>query len=178
MDVLNARPGGAGPDHGVESPRATEQLVRERLSDPRTAASLIVLLDNLDALAFLAEGLNGVLQRGDTITESLASGVHELRALADQVPPYLGEPLSRLASEAPEIADAVTALLESGMLRRDIVDLLGTFADATITGVATARRDATSIDGIRSAFKAFRDPDVARGLGVMVEVARAIGKTV
>jgi hypothetical protein len=146
-------------------------------AEPSAASSLNLLLDNLEALAFLAEGLNGVLQRGDTITESLASGVHELRGVADQMP-YPAEPMSRLAAEAPGIADVVTALLESGMLRRDVVDRLGTFAEAAIQGVDAARRNASSMDGVRNAFRALRDPDVARGLGIMVEVARAIGKTV
>lgn len=174
-DVLSGPGTGADPGHDA-GPEA--ERLRARLEDPQTASSLNTLLDNLDGLAFLAEGLNGLLARGDTITESLASGVHELRGLTGQGPAYLIEPARKLADGAPQIADAVTALLESGMLRRDVVDMLGTLADAAVAGVSNAQRNGSAVDGVRPAYRALRDPDVARGLGVLIEIARAIGKQV
>ena len=58
-----------------------------------------------------------------------------------------------------------------------MVGLLGRFANAAVEGVRVAEAQNTSLDGVRATFRALRDPDVARGLGMLVEVARAIGKT-
>src|SRR4051794_30682548 len=54
----------------------------ERLDDPVVAESLNTLLDHADLLAVLVSGLNGLVSRGDTITDSIADGVVELRSVA------------------------------------------------------------------------------------------------
>jgi len=150
--------------------------LRARLDDPQVAAALNSLLDNVAVLALAAESINGLLERGDTITDSLASGLRELGGVRDTAS-YLAEPTRRLVHEAPEIADAATALLESGMLRREVVEQLGRFAGAAVQGVHNAERNGTQLNGIRATFHVLRDPDVAKGLGLLIEVARAIGKT-
>jgi uncharacterized protein YjgD (DUF1641 family) len=63
------------------------------------------------------------------------------------------------------------------MFRRDVVQVLGRVGQAAVQGVHTAEQNHTELSGLRATFRALRDPDVARGLGLMVEVARAIGKT-
>jgi len=48
------------------------QALAKRLAEPRTAAAVNTLLDHADLLALLVSGLDGLVSRGDTITDSLA----------------------------------------------------------------------------------------------------------
>ena len=49
-------------------------------------------------------------------------------------------------------------------------------AESANEGVERARRDQTEVGGVFSAVKALRDPDVARGLGTVIEIARSLGR--
>jgi hypothetical protein len=150
-------------------------VLRARLDDPAVAAALLTLLDNADVLALAVQSLDGLLRRADVIGNSVASGVGDLRVLAESVQ-FLVEPTRKLTEEAPQIADAATALLESGMLNREVVNLLGQFAAALLAGREAAQRNRTSVTGIRGTLGVLRDPEVGRGLGLLVEVARALGR--
>ena len=54
--------------------------VVERLNDPGVAASLVTLLDNAELLSTLVVGLGGLIERSDTIMDSVADGVAEFKA--------------------------------------------------------------------------------------------------
>lgn len=159
----------------VLSSSAADRL-RARLDDPKVAASLNLLLDNIDGLALAALSVNGFVSRAETISESLADGLGDVKSLSGSVQ-YLAGPTKRLADEAPQIADAAEALLDSGMLSRDVVTLLGAFAAALLEGAETAKRNETSVHGIRATLGLLKDPEVGRGLGLLVEVARALGRS-
>ncbi|MGF1647812.1 MAG: DUF1641 domain-containing protein [Kineosporiaceae bacterium] len=147
-----------------------------RLADPEVAASLHVLLDNAATLAFTVEALDGFLRRGDVIAESLATGVRDvLPALGDLE--GVAAQAGTVAARAPELFAAFEALVESGMLRPQVLEVLGTLAGALVEGADRARQEGTSV-GVFGALRALRDPDVARGLGLLVEVARALGRAV
>lgn len=146
-----------------------------RLDDPEVAAALLTLLDNADVLAFVVQSLDGLLRRADVISDSVESGLGDVRALADSAR-FLVEPTRKLAEQAPGIADAATALLDSGMLNRDVVTLLGQFAAAVLAGREASRRNRTTVSGIRGTLNVLKDPEVGRGLGLFVEVARALGR--
>jgi uncharacterized protein YjgD (DUF1641 family) len=149
--------------------------LRARLDDPQVAAALTLILDKADTLALGLVAIDGLLRRADTISESVESGLKDVRVLADSFA-FLASPTQRLAQDAPKIADAAEALLESGMLSRDVVNLLGSLAGALVSGAEQARLRRTSVTGALSAVKALRDPDVARGLGFVIEISRALGK--
>lgn len=51
--------------------------VTERLDDPAVAASLVARLDNVELLPTSVLGLSGLLERGDTIMDVVAEGVHD-----------------------------------------------------------------------------------------------------
>jgi hypothetical protein len=74
------------------------QALAERLAEPRTAAAISTLLDHADLLALLVSGLDGLVSRGDTITDSLAYGLSELLG-SDLVDPKVIE-IAALASRA------------------------------------------------------------------------------
>ena len=151
------------------------EVLRARLDDPEVAAALLTLLDNAEVLALVVQSFDGLLRRADVISSSVETGLGDVRALADSVR-FLVAPTRKLAEEAPEIADAATALLESGMLNREVVNLLGQFASALIAGRAAAQRNRTTVSGIRGTLHVLKDPEVGRGLGLLIEVARALGR--
>ena len=56
----------------------TRSRVLEKLTDPQTLATLNQLMERLPLAAFLLESLEGFIERGETIADSLADGVKEL----------------------------------------------------------------------------------------------------
>jgi uncharacterized protein YjgD (DUF1641 family) len=150
--------------------------LKSRLDDPEVAAALNTLLDHADVLALAAVSVGGFLERSDTIMSNLSGGISELRSVGGSAA-FLAEPTKRLAEEAPAIADAATALLDSGMLNKDVVDLLGRLAQALLVGAEAAKANGTSVNGLFPALRALKDPDVGRGLGFLIEVSRALGKS-
>lgn len=152
------------------------EALRARLDDPEVAAALSTLLDNAEVLALAVHSLDGLLRRAEVIGAGVETGIGDLRRLADSAR-FLVGPTRKLAEQAPGIADAAEALLDSGMFNRDVVTLLGRFATAFVSGAEAARRDGTTVNGALSALRALKDPEVARGLGLLLEVARALGRT-
>ena len=68
-------------DEGLEGDTSQDpgaQLV-ERLSEPETVETLNRLLDHLPAFTFMIESLDGFLNRGEVVLDSVAEGVAELR---------------------------------------------------------------------------------------------------
>ena len=151
-------------------------VLRARLDDPEVAAALLTLLDNADVLALVVQSLDGLLRRADVISGSIEAGLGDVRALAESAS-FLVQPTRKLAEQAPGIADAASALLDSGMFNREVVTLLGQFAAALIAGRDAAARKGTTVSGIRGTLQVLRDPEVGRGLGLLVEVARALGRS-
>ena len=151
-------------------------VLRERLQDPQVAANLAILLDHADLLALMVQSIDGLLQRADTISASVADGLQDARAMAESAKVAI-EPARRLAGHAPAIADAADVLLSSGMFAPDAVQTLGRLAAALADGAAVAQDKGTTVNGLLPMLRILRDPDVGRGLGLMVEVARALGRT-
>jgi hypothetical protein len=154
--------------------------VMERLNDPAVAASLVTLLDNAELLSTLVLGLSGLIERGDVIMGTVAESVAELKAP--------GGPLSdtselatirevavvgrQLAASAPLLAQ----VLDSSMARPETIQLLSDVSDAATEGSARARANDTRVVGLRGALHALKDPDVQRGLGLVVEISRSLGR--
>ena len=49
-------------------------------------------------------------------------------------------------------------------------------SEAATEGAAVARANDTEITGVISAAKTLRDPEVQKGLGFIIEIARSIGR--
>jgi len=158
---------------------APVDAVVERLNDPAVAASLVTLLDNAEFLSTLVLGLGGFVARGETIMDAVADGVQEFKAAGGGTSelPSPAE-LTELASQLGAAAPAVSRVLESPMVEPETIDLLGTFSKAATAGMANAEANETKVAGIRGALKALKDPDVQRGLGVLIEVSRSLGQQV
>lgn len=153
--------------------------VAERLNDPAVAASLVTLLDNAELLSTLVLGLSGLIARSEMIMDSVVEGLNDFRtgsgdALAGV--PTLDD-VRTATSELVEAAPTVREILASSMVRPETIQLLSTFSEAALDGAAAAQRDQTGL-GVIGAVKALRDPEVQRGLGLFIEISRALGRRV
>jgi len=106
--------------NGVTSPAS--QLL-ERLNDPQVAGGLNRLLDRLDTLSFAVESMEGFINRGEVIAESIADSVDDLKNRGGdeslgfiQRAPELIQTGTRLADAAGSLD--VENLAESGVLER------------------------------------------------------------
>lgn len=164
--------------------------IRERLDDPAVAASLNNLLDHADLLAVLVTGLDGFVRRGDAITESLASAVGEFKgaSAAGVVPGAealkgvdlqgLAESLATLSGSLVTATPALKTLLSSPLTDPQAAQVLAQVGEALVEGRAAAIADPGGPKGIFGLWKVTKDPDVVRGLGFLIQVARAFGRRV
>ena len=169
--------------NGVE-PKSAEPIdaVRERLNDPAVAASMVTVLDNAELLSTLVLGLSGFMARGDMIMDAVAEGVNDLKAAGGPLPkdaklPSVAE-LSSLAGQLGEAAPLLESLLESPIARPETIGVLGALSEAAAEGMENAAANQTEVSGAFGLLKALKDDDVAKGLGVLIEVAKSLGKRV
>lgn len=155
-----------------------------RLDDPRVASSISLILDHADLLATLIAGLDGMLRRADVIGDNLASGVAEVRGLAGtgqrQWPNVdltaLSETVTRLSSAVVDATPAIDRLLRSPLTDPKTADVLADLGEALIEGRQAAAADPRGPKGLFALMRATKNPDVSRGLGFMIHIARAIGQ--
>lgn len=166
--------------------------LRDRLDDPEVAASLNSLLDHADLLAILLTGLDGLVRRGDQISESVASAVDELRGASftanlpglSEVRSELGSvdvhalaaSLASLASALVAATPALNKILNSPLVDPQAADVLAELGQALVEGKAAAAADPGGPKGIFGLWRVSKDKDINRGLGFLVQVARAFGR--
>jgi len=124
--------------------------VLERLTDPQTLNTLNELLDRLPLAAFMLESLEGFISRGDTIAESLADSVGDLRGLDTEKTQRLTEVIQtvgRLAKVGLQSLEEVTA--------KEIEPLGG---------------------GVMGMMSVTKDKDVQKMIGFVVSMAKAFTK--
>lgn len=161
--------------------------VRDRLDDPQVAEALNTLLDHADVLAVLVSGLDGFVRRGDTIASSVSSAVSEFRgaSVAGAIPgadAFKGVDLQSLAASVATLSGSVVGatpalntLLTSKLTDPQTAQLLASVGDALVDGKAGAANPPKGLYGL---YKATKDPDVARGLGFLLAVAKSFGRRV
>lgn len=159
----------------------------ERLAEPQTAAALSTLLDHVDLLAVLVSGLDGLVSRSDTITESLIDGVSELRAAGEpgrRSATQLMATAQQLAALTPALLDklpVLEALLGSDLADPRVIEIASMAARAVTTGAVTAGaeqadRGDLKVSGVVGLLRSLKDPDISRALGFVLSIARALGK--
>lgn len=153
----------------------------ERLDEPKVIAALNTLLDHADLLAVAVVALDGFLSRGDVIADSLADAVGELRGVATGAGGSLAgidvkgvvNTVSALSGPLVAATPALTTLLAGVSDPRTaavVGQLTGAVADADRTGNTTGPTGAFAL------LRMLKDPDVSRGIGYFIEVAKAFGK--
>jgi uncharacterized protein DUF1641 len=158
----------------------------QRLDDPQIASSLAVILDHADLLATIIMGVDGVLRRADVIGDSVASGVNELRNLAaasnGQRPwpsidvAALSDSVTRLSAAVVDATPTLDRLLHSSLTDPQTADVLAEVGEALVEGKRAAAEDPRGPKGVFALMRATKDPDVSRGLGFMIQIARAFGR--
>lgn len=154
--------------------------VLDRLNDPAIAASLVTLLDHAELLSTIVLGLSGFLERGDTIMDSVAAGVIELKESSRPGTSGFTFPtpadLTALTAALAKSTPVITEVLDSSMVNAETVALLSMISESASEGVERARSTASSVSGLRAAVRTLKDPEVARGLGMLVEISKALGR--
>jgi len=175
----------------VRQQASLDSLV-ERLDDPQVAAALINLLDHVDLLAILIVGLDGFVSRSETIGDALVDGIDELRGVAAANSEAVGSlelgailaSVMTLSSSLPRITPAVTRVVDSGLIEH-VLDS-GITDPAMVTEIARIGRGLTAgaeraetepvpVNGLFSAMKLLKDPDIQRAVSYFAAVAKSIG---
>jgi hypothetical protein len=172
----------------------TDELIAEspgdeviaRLDDPRIASSISLILDHADLLATIIVGLDGLLRRAEVIGDNVASGVAEVRDLAaagnGQRPwpsvdlAALSGSVTRLSAAVVDATPALDRLLHSPLTDPQTADVLAEVGEALLEGKQAATADPRGSKGVFALMRVTKDPDVSRGLGFMIQIARAFGK--
>lgn len=163
------------------APDPVEALVA-RLDDPAVADSLHSLLDHADLLAILLVGLNDLISRGDTITDSLAEAAGELRDAEQPAFVDVGQLVTaarRLGGMAPALVDQLAVfgtLLGSDLADPRVIDIAATASRAIVRGAEQAQATQAKVSGVRALLHVLKDEDVSRALGFVVAIAKALGQ--
>lgn len=164
----------------------------DRLGDPRTLKLLETLFDKLETAVFLLEALDGFLRRSNEIADSASSLVGELRntsagvdlseitRLAERTPKIM-EALGRLTEtraleRVPDVVNAGVTLAEAGMLDPQVVRVLGEVGHSLAAAYDDAKSQPPARMGALGLFRALGDPEVQKVLGLLVSVARRVGR--
>lgn len=172
--------------------QASLDSLMERLDDPQVAAALINLLDHVDLLAILIVGLDGFVSRSETIGDALVDGIDELRGVAAANSEAVGSlelgailaSVMTLSTSLPRITPAVTRVVDSGLIEH-VLDS-GITDPAMVTEIARIGRGLTAgaqradaeplpVNGLFSAMKLLKDPDIQRAVSYFAAVAKSIG---
>lgn len=158
----------------------------QRLDDPQIASSLSLILDHADLLATIITGLDGLLRRAEVIGDSVVSGVAEFRdvaASANGQRPWpsvnvaaLSDSVTRLSAAAVDATPAVERLLRSPLTDLQTAEVLAQVGEALLEGKEAAAADPRGPKGVFALLRVTKDPDVSRGLGFLIEIARAFGR--
>lgn len=154
-----------------------ERLV-ERLAEPRTSAALHTLLDNIELLAVMVNGLDGLARKGEVIGDTLGEVLHEVRAAGRATGLDVRTTSQQLATLIPTLAEAspaINRILESPIVEPEPIAVLSEAAEALVKGLQAAQQNQTKV-GLRGLLKATKDEDVQRGLGFLIEVAKVFGR--
>ncbi|CAN5496963.1 DUF1641 domain-containing protein [soil metagenome] len=173
----------------VLAPSAADEL-RARLNDPQVAESLNTLLDHADLLAVLLTGLDGLIRRGDTISDSLSAAVGEMKGPATAFSASLPSAAELKSIDFTALAHTVTSLtkalvdatptldrlLHSPLVDPAAADVLAELGQALVEGKAANDADPGGPKGIFGLWRVTKDQDVTRGMGFLIQVARAFGR--
>lgn len=180
MTIVADSPAGLGPSKG--SPSGPAERLAARLDDPQVAASLDTLLDHADLLALLVSGLDAALTRSDTMMLALTQGIGDARKLSGDAFPDAGDitklaqGLSTLVGPLTEMLPTLEALMKSDLADPRVIETASLASRAVIAGSEQARRDKPEVRGAFALLRALKDPDVSRGLGFALAVAKAFGQ--
>jgi len=90
-------------ENSRQNGQSPAQKLQERLNQPEVADGLNRLLDRIDSVSFAVEAIEGFIARGDTIIESVADTVKDLKKVDSS-------PLQEFVKQAPSMLQTGTQL--------------------------------------------------------------------
>ncbi|OBC08900.1 hypothetical protein A5784_05755 [Mycobacterium sp. 852013-50091_SCH5140682] len=157
-----------------------------RLDDPQIATSISLILDHADLIATIIVGLDELVRRAEVIGDNVASGLAEVRGLAAASSGTaswpavdlgaLSETVARLSAAVINAAPALDTLLRSPLTDPETAGVLADAGEALLEGKRAAATDPRGPKGVFALMRVTKDPDVSRGLGFMIHIARAFGR--
>jgi uncharacterized protein YjgD (DUF1641 family) len=189
----------------AEVDKASIETLLEKLENPEVVAALSSLLDNVDLLAVLIAGLNGLVQRSELMGEAIIDGFGDIRTLTGSVTapeevmglnikavlgdvseltkalPELTSMLPQLTSILPKVAPGLAEIADAGLIDEFIRSGLTEARSVDqlgnlLKGVAKGiNSKPVEVSGVLSLVRQVKDPDVSRGLGFALGLLQAIG---
>jgi len=156
----------------------------DRLSEPATAAALTELLDNVATLNGLLTAASSFLARGEEIMDNVAESYREVTHVAgDRTVARTVDTAKTLAGQSLPLAERLAdtevlgKLATSSLLDPALFDMLEILARSVHTAhVTVASEPGKHEQGIFGVPRAMRDPDVKRGVGFVLAVAKELGR--
>jgi uncharacterized protein YjgD (DUF1641 family) len=174
--------------------RLMQSGLLEQLGKPETIAAIQTLLGKLELLAFLAQALDGFLQRGETIADEIGAGVRDLKqsapSLADLNVKDALAALPKLSTAArqvgesgildklPQLTETGATLIESGIFEKQTVSILAEAGKALAESYDHAVHQPRRQVGLVGLLKALNDPDMQRSLGLVIDFAKRFGQRI
>lgn len=174
------------------------QALLELAGDPATLKALAGLMKHAELIAYLVDALDALLQRSDTIVESVREVLHEFgKATPDASNSLITlldtlhrqrDYVPRLINAVPQFTDIVEriapfvaseefrALLDSGIFHPDTVTLLGRGGDLFVEAYEEDRRSGRKLGPV-GLVRALNDPEVQRVAALLVDFSRRFGKS-
>lgn len=189
----------------AEVDKASIETLLEKLENPEVVAALSSLLDNVDLLAVLIAGLNGLVQRSELMGEAIIEGFGDIRTMTGGVTapeevmglnvkavlgdvselskalPELTSMLPQLTSILPKVAPGLAEIADAGLIdeftRSGLTEARSVDQLGNLLkGVAKGiNSKPVEVSGVLSLVRQVKDPDVSRGLGFALGLLQAIG---
>jgi uncharacterized protein YjgD (DUF1641 family) len=174
---------GALPDMAPALTSPGMQKTLELLSDEALADSLARLASHSEILVMLVEALDGMIQRSETIIDSVIKSSGELRTtIAGTTSEVdLGQAIAaaqQVASVLPEMTPALVRGAKSGAIDELTSPALVNMLHLVSSGTRDALDDPqpVRVSSALSLMRALKDPDVARSISFFATLGRAVGR--
>jgi len=164
---------------GAVAELPVDQMLGEKLSDPKTIEQLIRLIDKLEQVTFLLDMLESFLRRGPEIADSINDIVILLRQGLSK-PEYvkrlefLFDALQRIREfiDSPQVQE----LFKSDVLDVRTVQVIGKVARSLIEASEEAARSKEERVGLIGLIRALTDPEIQPTLNFLLSLARHLSK--
>lgn len=153
--------------------RLLDSGLLEKLGDPKTIQALSSLLGNVEVVSFLLDALDGFVRRSDTVIESIAEGMGELKSA---VPDLDAEQVRRVVSELPGLVDAGAVLSKAGMFDPQTVAELADLGRAVAAGHQDFREEPAKPVGLFDLYRALKDREIQATVRLVLYVAKRYGR--
>lgn len=153
--------------------RLLDSGLLEKLADKKTLDGLSAILGKIEMVAFLLDSLDGFLRRSDTVIESVAEGISDLKGA---IPDLDSERVRRVVAALPGLVDAGTVLSEAGMFDPQTVEVLARLGRTVAASHQDLYEQPAKPVGLFDLFRALKDPEIQATVRLALYVAKRYGR--